>query len=108
LKLVILKQSAERKEIEKLQKELEEENDPDGNVDTEIDVYETVKIPISVDSYNKNMAGVDLFDQKATYYGIQLRSHRWYVKILFHFLEVSMINAYILYKTTCEKIISSL
>jgi len=49
------------------------------------------------------MASVDIFDQKSTYYGIHLRSRRWYVKTFFHFLEIAVINTYILCVTTCEK-----
>ena len=43
------------------------------------------------------MRGVDLFDQKSSYYSIQLRSKRWYMKILFHMIDISLVNAHIIY-----------
>jgi len=48
------------------------------------------------------MKGVDLFDQKAQSYGIVLRSHRWHMEILFHFIEICLINSYIIYPTICK------
>ena len=93
-----------RKEIEKLERERELENASEEDPDVpDIEVKVKLNIPISIYDYNKNMSGVDLFDQKAAYYGVLLRSHRWYMKIFFRFLEVSMINAYTIYKKVYEK-----
>lgn len=64
---------------------------------------EKVKIPVAISEYNMYMRGVDRFDQIASYYCIKLKSYTWYMKILFHFMEIAMANSYILYKTICEK-----
>jgi len=49
--------------------------------------FEEVMIPISIDYYRQNMRGVDRFDQKASYYSIQLKSKRWYIKMFFILLR---------------------
>ena len=69
----------------------DEEDDSEGEEDEEIsvEVIKDVNIPMAIDQYNQYMAGVDIFDQKAVYYGIQLRSHRWYVKIFFIYLKLA-------------------
>jgi len=65
-----------RKEIEKLERERELENASEEDPDVpDIEVKVKLNIPISIYDYNKNMSGVDLFDQKAAYYGVLLRSH---------------------------------
>lgn len=96
IKSVETERRKKRKEIEKEERKSNSEQGP-------IDVIENVKIPYSISQYNKFMGGVDLFDQKAENYGILLRSHRWYVKIFFHLLEISLINSYIIYTKVCEK-----
>lgn len=63
---------------------------------------EKIRIPSSVFDYNKGMRGVDVLDQLSSYYGVQLVSKRWYIKVFFQ-LEIAMINSYILYKKTCVK-----
>ena len=46
------------------------------------------------------MEGVDKFDQFSNYYNFNHKSKyfRWYMKIFFHFIEISINNSYILYK----------
>lgn len=48
--------------------------------------------------YNKSMGGTDGFDQKLTYYWPQIRSTKWTVRVLIHFMYVSIINSHILFK----------
>jgi len=64
---------------------------------------EEVIIPKSIYDYNIFMRGVDRFDQLSSNYYPDLRSKRWYVKVFFHFLEVGIINSYVLYKQVIEK-----
>jgi len=100
-----------KKEIEKDEEERKTEvsREMNDSVDeleadlSEIEIYEDANIPPAIEQYNLYMHGVDRFDQKAAYYGLKLKSNRWYVKIFFHFIEISMINSYILYQKTCEK-----
>ena len=62
-----------------------------------------VNIPRAIIDYTANVGGVDSFDQKSNYYSPQLRSHRWYIKIFFHFLEIAVLNSYVIYKKVCEE-----
>ena len=70
-------------------------------------VYEKqiVRKPRAIIDYNKNMKGVDFFDQMIRYYSFARRSSRWSKKITFYFLQMAIHNAYALYKqyTTDKK-----
>ncbi|KAB0790775.1 hypothetical protein PPYR_15415 [Photinus pyralis] len=57
-----------------------------------------VNRPFSVKYYNKNMGGVDLLDQLLALYPLRRRNKRWYIRIFMHFLDVAVINSWILYK----------
>lgn len=54
--------------------------------------------PLSVQDYNKNKSGVDLFDQRISYGCFDHRSLKWWRKLAFYFLMMSVSNACILYK----------
>ena len=64
---------------------------------------EEVQIPRAIADYTMHMRGVDLFDQKASYYSTLLSSKRWYIKIFYHLLDIAVINSYILYQKTMLK-----
>jgi len=53
--------------------------------------------PIVVE-YQEMMRGVDLVDQCRMQYTAQLRSHKWWHRLLLFILDTSLGNAYILYK----------
>ena len=48
--------------------------------------------------YNKYMAGVDGLDQMISYYPFTRKSVKWTTKVLFYLVEISVHNAYVLYK----------
>ena len=54
--------------------------------------------PAIVERYNKNMGGVDLADQKGTYYSYPHRKKKWYHVMYHWYKEVSITNAHILFK----------
>ena len=54
--------------------------------------------PLVVDRYNKFMGGMDVTDQFGCYYSFDRRTVKWWRKLLFWLMEVSIVNAYILYK----------
>lgn len=56
--------------------------------------------PLCVERYNQFMHGVDLSNQKASYYRFQHKSKKWYKNIFYYLLEVNTINAYLIYKET--------
>ena len=56
-----------------------------------------VACPLAVKLYNQNMGGVDLADQMRKSYACTRRSRtRWYMRLFWFFLDLAIINAYIL------------
>ena len=56
-----------------------------------------VACPTAVKLYNQNMGGVDLADQlRGTYTCSRKSRTRWYIRLFWFFLDLSIINAYIL------------
>ncbi|XP_045457152.1 piggyBac transposable element-derived protein 3-like [Melitaea cinxia] len=60
--------------------------------------YMTIDCPKIVGEYNRHMGGVDLIDSIMGRYKIKLRSKRWQVRMFYHFLDLVMSNAWLLYK----------
>lgn len=60
--------------------------------------YVSIKRPNIVGEYNRHMGGVDLIDSIMGIYKIQLRSKRWQVRLFYHYLDLTMANAWLLYK----------
>lgn len=58
--------------------------------------HEKVK-PAAVLDYNLHKLGVDRSDQLISYYGFSRKSIKWWKKLFFHFLDLTIANAYILY-----------
>ena len=50
--------------------------------------------PLEISQYNKNMSGIDRNDQMISYYSSPRKSIRWYKKVMFHLLDVTLWNAY--------------
>ena len=57
-----------------------------------------VNRPNIVQEYNKNMGGVDLADMLIELYRIDLRSKKWYNRIVYWCLNVAVVNSWLLYK----------
>ena len=56
---------------------------------------ETIEKPTMINQYNKFMGGVDKADQLVTYYGFYHHSKKWWKRVFFHLLDVSLVNVYI-------------
>ena len=69
-------------------------------VDGEVEVVQKPKV---IEDYNTHMGGVDKCDQLVLYYGYAHRSRKWWKKVFFHLLDVSIVNANILYNMIAEK-----
>ena len=82
------------------------------NISKNIIKYEDNKftLPYVKKEYIENMEGVDKFDQFSNYYNFNHKSKyfRWYMKIFFHFIEISINNSYILYKKLINSKITNL
>ena len=57
-----------------------------------------VRKPSCVVSYNTNMGAVDRADQMIQPYDATRKTARWYKKLMTHLLQVSLLNAYIVFK----------
>ncbi|KAK7135513.1 hypothetical protein R3I94_014246 [Phoxinus phoxinus] len=60
--------------------------------------YVEVDRPHIVKVYNHNMGGVDLADMFAALYRIDIRSRRWYLRILYYLIDLSLANGWLLYR----------
>ena len=59
---------------------------------------QTIQKPTVIEKYNTYMGGVDKADQLVTYYGYPHFSKKWWKQVFFHLLDMTIVNAYILYK----------
>lgn len=68
----------------------------------------TVYCPKVVEIYNKYMGGVDKFDQKKERYAIGRRSLKWWHRIFYFLIDLSVVNSFILYqisrRTQCDQL----
>lgn len=57
-----------------------------------------VSCPKVLYDYNKNMNFVDNFDCLTQNYGLDRKSKKWYMRMVFHFLGAAITNAFIIHK----------
>lgn len=60
--------------------------------------YVTFPQPHVINTYNANMGGVDLADQFVSTYRSSIRGKKWYWTIFMQFFDVSVSNAWLLYR----------
>ena len=63
---------------------------------------EEIRKPVMIDEYNSYMGGVDKSDQLLSYYGFKHRTIKWWKRAAFHLIDLSVVNAYILYKMSVQ------
>ena len=61
---------------------------------------EEVQKPTMIHEYNNKMGGVDKADQLLSYYSFDHRTIKWWKRAAFHLIEVTVINAFILYSNS--------
>lgn len=59
--------------------------------------------PQIVRDYNLNMGGVDLMNQMISYYRISIRSKKWTLRMITHFIDFAIVQSWIEYKIDCGK-----
>jgi hypothetical protein len=60
--------------------------------------YVNIPRPALIDAYNKGMGGVDACDQLLSFYRLKTKSPKWYKRILYHYVDVAVVNSFILRK----------
>lgn len=58
----------------------------------------SIDCPNIIKEYNSSMGGVDLLDSFIGRQKIKIRSKKWYMRIFYHLLDITITNAWILYK----------
>ncbi|KAH9375166.1 hypothetical protein HPB48_017118 [Haemaphysalis longicornis] len=48
--------------------------------------------------YNQSMGGVDRADQLLSFYHNELKTKKWYKRIVFHLLDLAVVNSWLLYR----------
>lgn len=66
--------------------------------------YIDVKKPNIIDVYNNGMGGVDLMDMLVELYRVDIRGKRFYLRIIFHLIDICVVNAWLLYRRHVEQI----
>lgn len=61
-----------------------------------------VERPNCVKNYNIFMEGVDLYDRMIALYRMKSRTNKWTIRTIFHFVDMAIVNSWILYKIDCE------
>jgi len=57
-----------------------------------------VNCPAIIKDYNRHMGGVDLLDSLIGRYKIRMRTKKWYMRIWYHLIDVTVVNAWLLYR----------
>lgn len=63
-----------------------------------------IACPKAVEAYNSEMGGVDKADMLKSIYGIDRKSKKWWHRLFFHLVDVSIINAYVVYTSLFGKL----
>lgn len=58
--------------------------------------------PFAVQEYNKFMGGIDMMDRMIAHYPHGFKNRKWYFRIFFHLLNMSIVNSWILYRKINE------
>lgn len=63
----------------------------------------TIKVPCpaAVSTYNQHKGGVDLLDSLIALYRTNIRSKKWYHRLVFHFIDMAVVTCWLIYRRNC-------
>ena len=64
--------------------------------------YDDIDIPNIVHLYKKHMGEVDLHDQMMVYYRMGFCSRKYYLRLVFHMMDMCVINSWLLYRRSLD------
>uniref|UniRef100_W5N8P6 Si:dkey-19f4.2 n=1 Tax=Lepisosteus oculatus TaxID=7918 RepID=W5N8P6_LEPOC len=70
---------------------------PDGSSQVQ-----AIPIPDTVKDYSRHMGGVGLSDALIQYYILAHKTRKWYKKLFFHFIDIAVVNSFLLHKELAE------
>ncbi|XP_018562168.1 piggyBac transposable element-derived protein 4-like [Anoplophora glabripennis] len=63
---------------------------------------EEIPCPRMIRDYNTHMGYVDRFDMMKSHYEVDRKAHKWWHRIIFYFLDATIVNAFILFQQRCD------
>lgn len=63
--------------------------------DKQLKKHINVNRPEVISLYNNGMGGVDLLDQLISYYRVFIRSRKWALRVIFHFMDFAVCSSWI-------------
>lgn len=64
----------------------------------------TVTRPNIIQLYNESTGGVDLMDSLIALYRTKIHSKKWYHRIVFHMLDLTTVESWLLYRRDCKDV----
>lgn len=61
--------------------------------DKKLKKHVEVDCPAIIKTYNKHIGGVDLLDELLGRHKIKTKSHKWYIRLFYHMLDVTIVNS---------------
>ncbi|XP_046687184.1 piggyBac transposable element-derived protein 3-like [Homalodisca vitripennis] len=62
----------------------------------------TITRPHAISEYNTYIGGVDMADRLIAHYPHGIKSKKWYLRVFFHLLNVSLVNAWLCYRKSVD------
>ena len=66
--------------------------------------YSNIDCPTVIQEYNKSMGGVDLADMLISLYRTAFKTKRWYIKVIFHLVDIAKVNSWLVYRRHCDQL----
>lgn len=72
--------------------------------DNSTKAYVDVACPSAIIEYNKSMGGVDKLDFLLSLYRIHIKSKKWTLRVIFHFIDLAVVTSWLQYIKDCKSV----